>query len=205
MMRKVLFFILILFSLWSPKTTFASALPKTNALQFLTNWDQELRENQSGTNSADLREKDLEIQFVNRLIFQVERKYQENDPAKFLRETIWDMYLTDKMAVNQSFGSQELFLSVLHQALEEVLEPQENALLFIKNFTRYSSIQDPAELEDFAATRNYFDGKTTMEVNPVDANTAAEFTEEKLKKIEFLQGYNLLESEQDLRNEFPSF
>lgn len=213
-MQKLLFFILISVSLLGPTWSFASTLSKQQTLSILADWDKELRlNNQNKIDNAispeisakEQRENDLEIEFVNRLIFQVERKYQDSDPRKFFKDIIWDMYQTDRLSINKAYGSSELFLKVLHQSLEEILEPQENAVMFIKNFTRFSSIQDPVELEVFASTRNYFDGKVSLEAEPVDANTAAELTEEKLKKEPGLEGYNLLESSQDLRNEFPSF
>jgi hypothetical protein len=126
------------------------------------------------------REKDLRQQFVSRLLFQVERKYSETDLRKFMIDIVEDMEATDNLRANQSYGGLGPFLASLQEALTEVIEPHEDVIEFLREFTHFSSISSPQSLDAFAETRNYSDGREMEKASPMDADIAAESVAERL-------------------------
>jgi hypothetical protein len=119
------------------------------------------------------REKDLRLQFIQRLIFQTERKYQEDSLKEFYIQTLNEMVQTDEHLSNRSFGRTTAFLEGLSASLDELLEKNENVITFIETFTDYSGIQEPVSVSEFAETRSYFNGKSMMSATEPDLNATA--------------------------------
>jgi hypothetical protein len=149
---------------------------KDNVISELLEWRSEL----TSDTEISPREKDLRLQLANRLLFQVERKYQENDLLKFMINTVGDMKQTDEMRDNQSYGGLTEYLENLQEALETLIEPDENLINFIRDFTRFSSIDHPLSVDEFAETRDYSDGKEMEKADPMDADQAAESVAEQI-------------------------
>ncbi|MEZ0392018.1 MAG: hypothetical protein ACAH59_07385 [Pseudobdellovibrionaceae bacterium] len=129
------------------------------------------------------REKDQRLQLISRLIFQVERKYQENSLRDFFSVTLKEMIKTDQMTANQSFLSQELFLLSLKESYETLLENKEDPLVFIESFTEFSSVTNPVSADEFAETRSYFDGKNVLAAKTMSLEEVSEILEEKEKAL----------------------
>lgn len=140
---------------------------------------QKWRVETSERSDLEDRERDLRQQFISRLLFQIERKYMGENLKLFFQSSIWDMCLTDRMKMNQSLGGMEVFLENLNFSLKELLEPSENPLHFVEAFTEFSGISDPASMEEFADTRNYYDGRQVQGANPLELDQAANYAEEK--------------------------
>jgi hypothetical protein len=142
---------------------------------------------QTTANRTDLedREKDLRLDFIYRLIFQTDRKYTGGDLKDFYVETLKDMVLTDQMKSNQSYGSMTNFLESTQQVLTEILEPRESVINLLQEFTDFSGISEPADIDDFATHRSYYDGKTALEAQPLDMDSAGELPDQDLLRIDF--------------------
>ena len=165
-------------------------------IESLQNWRQDTMER---TDLED-RERDLRQQFISRLLFQIERKYMGENLRQFFKDSIWDMCLTDRMKMNQSWGGMEVFLENLNQSLKELLEPRENPIGFIQAFTEFSGISDPATMEEFSETRSYTDGRQVQVAHPLELEQAADFAEEKDSLGDFQA--RLAEAQYNLKKDF---
>lgn len=132
----------------------------------------------------ELREKDQRIQFINRLIFQVERKFRDGPLKAFLVQTLNEMIETDQSRLNQSLGNQEEFLLALKDSLETLLEKKEDPLHFVQAFTEFSGVEEPATADEFAETRSYFDGRQVLAAKPISLEEAAAIVDEKQRALE---------------------
>lgn len=160
-----------------------AGMKKAEILEQLRGWYQSLPDQ-----NMEAREKDLRSEFVQRLIFQTDSKYSDAnapDLKIFFKSVAWDLYLTDNMKENRSFTRYPKFLLQLHKALSEVIEPREPVVAFIRNFTEFTSVTLPKDLQLFAASRNYYDGKQMLEANPASNEEASEALEKKLNEWRF--------------------
>jgi hypothetical protein len=150
-------------------------------LSELKNWRDKTSERQD----LEEREKDLRLQFIHRLIFQVDRKYQGQDLKIFFVSTIKEMRFTDQMKINQSLGSIETFLEFLELTIQEVLEPRESVVSLIQDFTDFSGISEPANVDAFSSHRSYFDGKKSIRAKDLDLESAGEIPDQDFAKMDF--------------------
>lgn len=171
---KVLMISLILISL-ALACARAHAESRLEVLEAMQAWKFET------SNRLDLedREQDLRIDFINRLIFQTERKYQEESLKEFLLKTLKEMISTDQRAQNQSFATMNDFLESLQISLSTLIEKNEKPLVFIENFTEFSGITEPASPDEFSETRSYYDGKNIAAAHTMTVDEAADFAEAK--------------------------
>jgi hypothetical protein len=145
---------------------------KATVLDYLMSWKSQIK---SDPYLDDL-EKDKRIDLVDRLAFQVDRKFSDSDLRQFFVEATWDMALTDDMAQNKVWGSQTDFLKNLSMSLRDILEPSENVLGFIRSFVEFSTLKAPKTVDEFAASRSYTNGletETALEVSLEEAGLFA--------------------------------
>ncbi len=152
----------------------AHASPRLETLEKLRSWKSEIAHEKT----LSPREKDLRLDFVDRLLFQTERKYQDGAYKEFLKSTLEDMASTDELTINQSFGSISEFLLNLQGSME-LLEKNEDPMAFVRNFTEYSTVSQPKNPDDFALTRSYYDGKNILQAQPLEIDQAGALAEEK--------------------------
>jgi len=176
---QILFFSLSLLAaaVFSAK---AHAEERFDLVSRLKHWQTETAVRQD----LEAREKDQRLTFINRLIFQTERKYQGEAPKEFFVHTFSNMIETDQKGINQSLGGQEIFLSSLQDSLDSLLEPKEDPLHFIQAFMEFSGISDPATTDEFAETRSYFDGRNVLAAQSASLEEAALAVEEKEKGLD---------------------
>lgn len=138
-------------------------------IQSIQQWQNDLKNDQKLANE----ERDLRLELGHRLIFQIEAKYSEHASRQSINVILADMKKTDSRFSR--------FLTYLAKSFEESLEPNENPVVFIRDYTEYSSISQPEPWENFARERDYFDGKTSFSANPMTPEDAADEAEEILK------------------------
>lgn len=145
---------------------------KDMILDELGQWSQSLSER----DDLDPREKDLRVSFVNRLISQTEEKLssESNDNLENMYQIIKGMAKIDQSIENKSRRTSNAEFTVqLAESLRTLIEPRENLVAFIKSFTEFSGLSEPAKMEEFAATRNYSDGKDSYQAEAQDYETIA--------------------------------
>lgn len=156
---------------------------RERALESLQKWKQE---NLQETKLDEL-EKDLRLSFISRLIFQVERNYQTEsslDLRNFMIQALKKLERIDQRIENQSFGSDEFFISQLREALQDILEPTEDVILFMKSYMNYSGLVDPSSVEDFGSDRSYINGDEQIIANPQELEEASLFLTQRLQEME---------------------
>ncbi len=158
--------LLLVMALYGAQTHAASSLPKTQLLEKLQTWKDDIDER----NSLDLREKDLQTEFINRLLFQSQSKYSEQDLQVFMLKVLHDMQDTD---------DQVYFLENLEEGLSTLLEKNEDVVAFMRAYLEFSSILEAKSAADFAEIRNYYDGRSTMQAHTMSLDDAADFAEQK--------------------------
>lgn len=203
LLKSLLFTLIFQFGfalLATPANATVGCFRKDVVLNQLIDWRSEI----ALDTTLEPREKDLRLQLASRFLFQVERKYDETDLRKFMLEVVIDMKRTDEMRDNQSYGGLANYLDQLHEALDQLIEPREDVIGFIREFTRFSSIETPRSLDEFAETRNYSDGKDMEKADPMDTDLAAETVAEKLAQAsdQPVSTRNYLEFKQSLRQDF---
>ncbi len=164
---KILMFSLILLSLaLFNAQAHAAPLAKPLLLEKLQIWQSEIQDR------TDLEpfEKDLQIQFVGRLVFQVASKYKEEDLSVFLQKTLGDMQETD------NFG---YFIDALKEDLATLLEKNEDPISFMQAFIDFSTIRNPALPGEFAEVRSYYDGRQMMQAQTMTLDEAANWYDQK--------------------------
>lgn len=197
-MKKLIF--TFLFLLFSSATGLAQA--KDVIIQNLQSWRADI----AAEINMDEHEKDLRISFLNRLIFQTERNYQGDQYRNFMIQTLKAFNRIPQAADNELYFNENLLLSI-----QEVLEPTEDLILFMRAFMEYSGLSEPSSAEDFGSHRSYINGDQIAQAMPLEAEQASDFLElkekideEKLEKIPFRlsdEVYNL--QYQDLQELMP--
>lgn len=165
-------FVVIILGLFFFSIGEAATRSAQDLIQDLQKWQTELSEDQKLTNE----ERDLRIDLTHRLIFQVEAKYKEQAPRQTMKVILLDMKSTDSVSSR--------FLLNLLKSFEESLEPNENPVVFIRDYTEYSSVSQPEPWENFARERDYFDGKTSFSASPMTPEEAADQAEKTLQSPE---------------------
>jgi hypothetical protein len=147
----------------------AAITNKVDLIERMEAWKEEV----AGRQDLELRERDLEIHLISRLIFQTESKFYDQDLNLFLQKTCEEMQDTD-----DDFGP---FLGALHEGLQTLLEKNEDPLSFAQSFLDFSSIQDPASATQFSEVRGYYDGHRMIPAQAMNVDEAADYLEQKEK------------------------
>ena len=167
----------------SQSLKFAQSSNREVRIQF-DSWDKSL------ANLVDRRkELSLRRDFVDRLIFQIESKWNSNDLRGFLTKQLMEMAFTE-IAESRSQSASQLsnmwrFLSYLSIALREIPDPNENLLAFIESYMNFSSILNPKPPFSFLEHRHYTSGPISTQAKSVKLEELG-LTLEK-RKIELLQ------------------
>ncbi|MGZ5279785.1 MAG: hypothetical protein ACXWC9_07585 [Pseudobdellovibrionaceae bacterium] len=187
---SILLLVMALFSAQSH----AASLSRPQLIEQLQAWKNTV----TNREFMDLREQDLQIQFINRLIFQSESKYHEQDLQSFMQKTLTDLQETDDIGY---------FLENINESLTTLLEKNENVLSFMMAFLEFSSIQEPATAAQFAEIRNYYDGHNHLQAQTMNLDEAADYLEQKEEAAaEFESDWvptpqNLVEQYKDFKSE----
>lgn len=162
---------LLVLSTFSLKLEAHWTYTKPTVLEFLASWRGEIEQD----TFLDEREQDLRLQLVDRLSFQVDSKYFEQDFKGFLINMATEMALTDELATNRVSGSQAETFKNLKISLQEILEPSENILSFVRSFVEFTGLKNPKSIDTFANSRSYTNGAQTEQAEPLSLDEAARF------------------------------
>ncbi len=95
-------------------------------------------------------------ELVDRLIFQVDSKFTNQNLQTFLEQTFIEMASTDLADGRDSRIWKAL--TYLSMVMREVPEPNEDSLSIFEGYLNASSLLDPKTPADFIASRNYTNG-----------------------------------------------
>lgn len=178
-------------------TALASNWSKTELIGFFSQWRKEL----SADKLLEDHEKFKRLEFVDRMIYQLDRRALTGNAKKDLSVILADMAFVDEMSSNKIYGSNAKFLKNLEFSLKEILEPSENVLKFFRSYTEFSSVTDPMDPDTFANLRSYSNGVDVEMASPITLDEAAEIAEEKLNS-KVIPDKHWFEFNLDLTKEF---
>lgn len=117
----------------------------------LQSWEKDVRDWKP---QAEYRlERDLELEWINRLKSAVHAKYRETD-ASFVR-LIEDMLEVERAPENLATATLGNFLEALLKVIREDREPTESLYEFVREATERGSIQSPPAMAEFSGSRDY--------------------------------------------------
>lgn len=158
--------ILLLIMALAGAQTHAATVSKAGLISRLQTWEEQVK----SKTDLDPREHDLQVQFVQRLIFQTETKYREQNLKSFMQQVLTAMQETDDLGY---------FVEGLNDGLETLLEKNEDALSFMQAYLEFSSIDQPRDVSEFAETRSYYDGRTMVKAQTMELDEVAELLEKR--------------------------
>ncbi len=120
-------------------------------LNFLNQWQNEL---QLRTDVSD-EERQLRTDFIFRLKFIVDRKYQGEPMPSFLLTEIKDLIFTDQMKINIAYSNNTDFLLNVRKLLENPPDLGLDPMVLIKDYVNYSGINNPIDPDLFNLDQNY--------------------------------------------------
>lgn len=166
-MSKIAFFILsfgLTFVVLSEPVHAANRpLSKIELLEGIGNWRQILR----AMPTKDLLENDLQQDFLFRLQFAVERRYDDTD-AGLVRLLVFMKEIEDQPS-NSSALSLSPFLDILIRSVKEIKEPQDALWPYIQQFMVDNSLRNPVSFEETIKQRDYFNQFETVPASALNA------------------------------------
>ncbi len=170
MRRRFVFFFFsacVTASLFAAPTPAWSAAPrvfaKPHLLEYLRSWETSL-----AGRAMDDFERDLEREFILRLRFQVERRYVGDDAS--LTRILAFLLELEEQPQNRSLSYTTTYIRELLQAIKLIREPNENLVVFMRQFTEAAGIKNAMSAEAFLRSRAYVNGQQSA--------TAREFVDE---------------------------
>lgn len=129
------------------------------------------------------RERLLRQEFLDRLVFQIDSKFQGGEIREFLQQTLLEMSLTEA-----SSGATETslwrFLTYLSLAIKSLPERGENLISFIEGYMDFSTISRPVRPDQFVSLRHYTNGTRSQAAQPIDKSEVGDAVESKLEQYE---------------------
>lgn len=123
-------------------------------------------------------------QFLDRLIFAVDTKWNADSLKAFTEKALLDMASaeinqTDTKAPSNLWK----FASYLSVAVRELPEPKEDLISFIDNYLEYSTILDPKSPTAFAQARSYTNGVKSEAAHSMSQEDLGDGVEKKLRVV----------------------
>jgi hypothetical protein len=152
--------------------------------------DQSLRTKMSADNVDDaliqnLREQRhehlLRQEFLGRLIFQVDTRYNGGDLRMFLRSSLREMALNDVTANNADELSLWKFMKNAAEALAGTADKREDVLAFLDGYMQ-RSVTNPANPKLYLSARNYTNGLQNDSGHPMRADLAGAIADKRTRE-----------------------
>jgi hypothetical protein len=208
-MLRIACFLLLSLSLSTP-TLADWSYPKASVLEFFADWRLQIAQDRY----LEDRERDLRIELVDRLSFQIDTKYAEQNLHQFFIDISNDIALTEHINSNRGLGSKAELFKNLSLSLQEILEPSENVLSFLRSFVEFTGVKNPKSVDAFADSRSYTNGYEMQAAEKLTLDEAARlamaevpeaFVEQsEISPEELAKAKEVLEFDRDLRSEFES-
>lgn len=125
----------------------------------------------------------LRQEFLDRLIFRLDSKFQGGDLQRFFYDELKDMTFREATSEESSSSRLWKFLSELTTAVQDIPERNEDMASFIEGFMSFSSISNPKTAKEFMKTRQYTNGKTSVAAESTSRDDIGEVVEQRLKQM----------------------
>ncbi len=129
---------------------------------------------------ADKHEHLLRQQFLDRLIFQIDTKFNGGDLRTFLVDhALVDMAKVDATSSASTNDGIWKFLRYSVEAIRRLPEQKENILAFLEGYMD-RSVANPVSPEDFLASRNYSNGAKSESGHPLSRDEVGAIADRRL-------------------------
>jgi hypothetical protein len=130
------------------------------------------------------RERLLRQEFLDRLVFQIDSKFQGGEIREFLHQTFLEMSLTEASS-GASDTSLWRFLTYLSLAIKTLPERGENLISFVEGYMEFSTISKPVRPDQFVSLRHYTNGTSSHPAEQaVDKTEVGDAVESRLEQYE---------------------
>ncbi|MCC7404995.1 MAG: hypothetical protein IT288_11415 [Bdellovibrionales bacterium] len=130
------------------------------------------------------RERLLRQEFLDRLVFQIDSKFQGGDIREFLHQVFLEMSLTEASS-GASDTSLWRFLTYLSLAIKTLPERGENLISFVEGYMEFSTISKPVRPDQFVSLRHYTNGTHSQPAEQaVDKTEVGDAVESRLEQYE---------------------
>lgn len=123
----------------------------------------------------------LRQDFLDRLILQVDANFRGGDLRQFLQVALTEMAKTDAMSTSSEAGLWK-FLKYAAEAISSLPERKENIVAFLEGYMN-RSVSDPIKPQDYLNSRNYTNGSTSEQGDPLKREEAGEVAAQRLQEL----------------------
>lgn len=120
-------------------------------------------------------------ELLDRLIFQLDTKFNGGDLRAFLERVLVDMAKIDAASSSSSEGLWK-FLKYSSDAIRRLPEQKENILAFLEGYMNLS-VSNPILPEVYLASRNYTNGSRSESGNPLERDQVGALADKRLRQI----------------------
>lgn len=120
-------------------------------------------------------------EFLDRLIFQIDTKFNGADLKAFLERSLVDMAKIDAANSATETGIWK-FMKYASDAIRRLPEKKENILSFLEGYMN-RSVSNPVKPEDFINQRNYTNGATSEAAKPLSREEVGEIADRRIREV----------------------
>jgi hypothetical protein len=121
----------------------------------------------------------LRRDFIDRLIFQVDTKWNGHDLQPFLESALLEMAAND-LKDESGHATNAAFLTYLSMAVRELPERHENLVSFIEGYMNFSTLSNPKSPHQYLAERSYLNGAKTYLAKSVSRENVGDLVDAKI-------------------------
>ena len=132
----------------------------------------------------------LRQEFLGRLIFQVDTRYNGGELRMFLRSSLREMAMNDVTAGHADEQSLWKFMKYASEALAGATEKREDVLAFLDGYMQ-RSVAHPVNPKLYLSARNYTNGLQNDSGRPLRADLAGAIADQRTREAKVVRGTKL--------------
>ncbi|NQZ01077.1 MAG: hypothetical protein HRT45_10475 [Bdellovibrionales bacterium] len=132
------------------------------------------------------KEHQLRENFIDRLIFSIDRKYSNGPWQGFLAQQVIEMASIEATSMGADVGFVK-FCGYLSAALKRIPERSENLFAFIEGYIEFSTLLNPRAPSEYLRQRSYTNGRTAEFSQGVPKEVVGDIVEDRLARLAYLK------------------
>ncbi|MEO0335568.1 MAG: hypothetical protein AAF202_04210 [Pseudomonadota bacterium] len=132
------------------------------------------------------KEHQLRENFLDRLIFTIDRKYKRGPWQGFLAQQIIEMASIEATSMGSDVGFVK-FCGYMSAALKRIPERSENLFAFMEGYIEFSTIMNPRPPSEYLKHRSYTNGRTAEFSKGVPKEEVGDIVEDRLARLAYLK------------------
>jgi hypothetical protein len=132
------------------------------------------------------KEHQLRENFLDRMIFSIDRKYTKGPWQGFLAQQVIEMASIEATSMGADVGFVR-FCGYLSAALKRIPERSENLLAFMEGYIEFSTMMNPRPPSEYLRHRSYTNGRTAEFRQGVPKEVVGDIVEDRLARLAYLK------------------